>query len=98
MNGGRQQQACSTHTAKSPCCWPSPPVGRLPPTHAHTHAYTHPHKTVPPPNHPFSQVLEFITRHVPEPGAAQLAGSSVHVDLAFMRKGMPRLVDYLHYR
>jgi oligoribonuclease len=43
-------------------------------------------------------VLEFITRHVPEPGAAQLAGSSVHVDLAFMRKGMPRLVDYLHYR
>lgn len=29
---------------------------------------------------------------------AQIAGNSVHVDLAFMRKHMPRLVDHLSYR
>lgn len=28
----------------------------------------------------------------------QIAGNSVHVDLAFLRKGMPKLVDHLHYR
>ena len=29
---------------------------------------------------------------------AQIAGNSVHVDLAFLRKHMPRLVEHLHYR
>ena len=43
-------------------------------------------------------MLEFVQRHAPEPGGAQIAGNSVHVDLAFLRKWMPRLVDHLHYR
>lgn len=44
------------------------------------------------------QVLSFVTKHVPEPKVALLAGNSVHVDLAFLRQCMPRLVDHLHYR
>lgn len=44
------------------------------------------------------QVLTFIKQHVPEPKMALLAGNSVHVDLAFLRHCMPRLVDHLHYR
>lgn len=44
------------------------------------------------------RVLEFVQQHAPEPGTAQIAGNSVHVDLAFLRKHMPRLVDHLHYR
>ncbi|KAI7845058.1 hypothetical protein COHA_001423 [Chlorella ohadii] len=44
------------------------------------------------------QVLAFVQQHAPEPGTAQIAGNSVHVDLAFLRKHMPRLVDHLHYR
>ena len=44
------------------------------------------------------QVLSFITKHVPEPKVALLAGNAVHVDLAFLRQCMPRLVDHLHYR
>jgi oligoribonuclease (3'-5' exoribonuclease) len=43
-------------------------------------------------------VLEFVQHHVPEPSIAQIAGNSVHVDLAFLRKHMPRLVDHLSYR
>lgn len=45
-----------------------------------------------------NRVLEFIMRHVPDPAAAQIAGNSVHVDVAFLRRHMPRLLDYLHYR
>ena len=45
-----------------------------------------------------ARTLEFIQRHVPEPGAAQIAGNSVHMDVAFMRRHMPRIIDYLHYR
>lgn len=44
------------------------------------------------------QVLRFVMKHVPEPKMALLAGNSVHVDLAFLRQCMPRLVDHLHYR
>ncbi len=43
-------------------------------------------------------VLEFVQRHVPEPGTAQVAGNSVHVDLAFLKRYMPRLAEHLHYR
>ena len=43
-------------------------------------------------------VLEFVAQHVPEPGSAPLAGNSVHADRAFLRKYMPALNDYLHYR
>ena len=44
------------------------------------------------------QVLDFICRHVPEPRTAPLAGNSVHADRAFLRKYMPRIEDYVHYR
>ena len=44
------------------------------------------------------QVLAFVMKHVPAPKMALLAGNSVHVDLAFLRQCMPRLVDHLHYR
>ena len=44
------------------------------------------------------QVLAFIKKYVPEPKVALLAGNSVHVDLAFLRQCMPRLVEHLHYR
>lgn len=43
-------------------------------------------------------VLEFVAEHVPEPGSAPLAGNSVHADRAFLRRYMPALDDYLHYR
>eukprot|EP00873_Tetraselmis_striata_P017782 jgi/Tetstr1/438046/TSEL_026672.t1 len=43
-------------------------------------------------------VLEFVRSHVPSSGQALLAGSSVHVDLAFLRAHMPRLAEHLHYR
>lgn len=45
-----------------------------------------------------SRTLEFIQKHIPEPGAAQIAGNSVHVDVGFLRKYMPQLVEYAHYR
>ena len=44
------------------------------------------------------QVLSFVRNYVPEPKVALLAGNSVHVDLAFLRQCMPRLVGHLHYR
>ncbi len=43
------------------------------------------------------QVLAFVEAHT-EAGAAQLAGNSVHVDAAFLRRWMPRLAAHLHYR
>lgn len=44
------------------------------------------------------QVLEFIKRHVNEMGSGILAGNSVHMDKEFLRKEMPDLLGYLHYR
>jgi oligoribonuclease len=44
------------------------------------------------------QVLAFLRQHVPEPRTAPLAGNSVHADRAFLRKYMPRIEDYVHYR
>jgi len=43
------------------------------------------------------QVLVFLRDHVAE-GVAPLAGNSVHQDRAFLRRWMPRLHDWLHYR
>ena len=43
-------------------------------------------------------VLEFVAEHIPEPQSAPLAGNSVHADRAFLRRYMPALDDYLHYR
>ena len=42
-------------------------------------------------------MLAFVGAHT-EAGAAQLAGNSVHVDAAFLRRWMPRLAAHLHYR
>lgn len=43
------------------------------------------------------QVLHFIEQFVP-PGQAPLAGNSVHADLAFLKRYMPKVANYLHYR
>ena len=43
-------------------------------------------------------VLEFVQEYVPEPGQAPLAGNSVHADRAFLRKHMPALEEWFHYR
>ncbi len=43
------------------------------------------------------QVLAFVSEHI-QPGAARLAGNSVHVDAAFLRRLMPRLHAHLHHR
>ena len=45
-----------------------------------------------------AQVLQFVTRHVPAARTAPLAGNSVHADRAFLRKYMPALEAYVHYR
>ena len=44
-----------------------------------------------------SQVLAFVSEHI-QPGEARLAGNSVHVDAAFLRRLMPRLHAHLHHR
>ncbi|EIE25037.1 ribonuclease H-like protein, partial [Coccomyxa subellipsoidea C-169] len=43
------------------------------------------------------QLLEFVGRHT-EPGEARLAGNSVHVDMQFLRRRMPRLFAHFHHR
>lgn len=45
-----------------------------------------------------AQVLQFVTRHVPAARTAPLAGNSVHADRAFLRRYMPALEAYVHYR
>ncbi len=43
------------------------------------------------------ELLDFVRRHVPE-RACPLGGNSVHQDRAFLRRHMPRLERWLHYR
>lgn len=43
-------------------------------------------------------VLAYVKQHVPEARKAPLAGSSVHVDRAYLAKYMPELDAHLHYR
>ncbi|KAG1680131.1 hypothetical protein FOA52_000244 [Chlamydomonas sp. UWO 241] len=45
-----------------------------------------------------ASVLEFVRAHVADPGSAQLAGNSVHVDRQFLLKYMPQLTAFLSYR
>ncbi len=45
-----------------------------------------------------AQVLDFVRRHVPQPRTAPLAGNSIHADRAFLRRYMPALEAYVHYR
>lgn len=44
------------------------------------------------------RVLEYVRSHIPEPGRAPLAGSSVYVDRGFLARYLPELDAYLHYR
>lgn len=44
------------------------------------------------------RVLKYVKAWVPEANAAPLAGNSVHADKAFLRLGMPQLMEHLHYR
>jgi len=44
-----------------------------------------------------AQVLAFLREHVKQ-GAAPLAGNSIHQDRRFLRRYMPQIDDYLHYR
>lgn len=43
------------------------------------------------------QVLSFVSEHI-QAGEARLAGNSVHVDAAFLRRLMPKLHGHLHHR
>lgn len=43
------------------------------------------------------KVMEFVTSHVPEK-KCPLGGNSVYMDRLFLRKYMPNLDSYLHYR
>ena len=43
------------------------------------------------------QMLSFIQEHTPE-GQCPLAGNTVHMDLRFLAKYMPRFTKHLHYR
>ena len=44
------------------------------------------------------QVLDYITKHIPEARKAPLAGSSVYVDRGFLAAYMPAIDQHLHYR
>lgn len=44
-----------------------------------------------------AQVLAYVAAHVPS-GKAPLAGNTVGMDKAFLERGMPELVAWLHYR
>ena len=43
-------------------------------------------------------VLEYVTKHVPEPRTAPLCGNSIATDRSFIARDMPRLDAHLHYR
>ncbi|KAJ2813118.1 Oligoribonuclease, mitochondrial [Coemansia furcata] len=43
-------------------------------------------------------VLDLVKQCCAQPRVAVLAGNSVHVDCAFLRRYMPRLIEHLHYR
>ena len=44
------------------------------------------------------QLLDFVTKFVPEKRRAVLAGNSIHVDKTFIDAQMPALSEHLHYR
>ena len=43
-------------------------------------------------------VLDYVTRHVPDPRTAPLCGNSIATDRGFITRDMPRLDAHLHYR
>ena len=42
--------------------------------------------------------LEFIRKHVPEPGTVPLCGNSIGVDRRFLAAHLPEVENHLHYR
>ncbi|XP_015585092.1 uncharacterized protein LOC107262926 isoform X2 [Cephus cinctus] len=44
-----------------------------------------------------NQLLEFIKKYVPE-GKCPIAGNTVYMDRIFLRKYMPHVNEYIHYR
>lgn len=45
-----------------------------------------------------AQVMEYIKGHVPESFTASLCGNSIYVDRRFLRRWMPEIDQYMHYR
>jgi len=45
-----------------------------------------------------TQVLEYITRFVPQSGFAPLAGNTIGTDRVFIAQEMPMVHEHLHYR
>lgn len=43
-------------------------------------------------------ILEYITRFVPQPGVAPLAGNTIGTDRTFIAKQLPGVHQHLHYR
>ena len=44
------------------------------------------------------QILDFVRQHVPEARTAPLAGNTIHADRMFLRRHMPALEAWVHYR
>ncbi|MDP8970964.1 MAG: oligoribonuclease [Actinomycetota bacterium] len=44
------------------------------------------------------RTLAFVRAQVPEAGSAPLAGNSIHADRMFLRRHLPELEAWLHYR
>ena len=42
--------------------------------------------------------LEFLKKHVPEPGTVPLCGNSIGTDRRFLARWLPEIDRYLHYR
>jgi oligoribonuclease len=45
-----------------------------------------------------AQTLEFLKKHITEPGTVPLAGNSIGTDRRFLARQMPEIEDFLHYR
>ncbi len=45
-----------------------------------------------------AQVLEYITRHVPEARTVPLGGNSIGMDRRFLDRYLPEIEQHLHYR
>ena len=45
-----------------------------------------------------ARTLEFVRRHVPEPGTAPLCGNSIGTDRRFLAAYLPAIDNHLHYR
>lgn len=43
-------------------------------------------------------IMEYVTRHVPQPRTAPLCGNSIATDRGFIARDLPALDAYLHYR